>query len=327
MSCTHTAIKYTLELPNASYGAKRAEIGCFSAGFLENAERIRMFIIGCHLSCAKGFLAMAKTAVSLDANTFQFFTRNPRGGRAKQIDRKDVAAFSSYVREHAIVRILAHAPYTLNPASAKQQTRDFALMVLAEDLARMEEIPCRLYNMHPGCAVGQSVDTAIENIAEALNRSLLPMQTTTLLLETMSGKGTEVGGTFEQLAAIIARVRLRDHVGVCLDTCHVWDAGYDIVNNLDGVLEEFDRIIGLDRLCAVHLNDSMNVCGSHKDRHARIGEGMIGFTALTALINHPQLRDLPFYLETPNPALDGYRKEIAALRHARNKGTTSVGDL
>ena len=275
-----------------------------------------MFTIGCHLSSAKGYLHMAKDAVSIDANTFQFFTRNPRGGRAKAIDPKDIAAFAAYAPEHGIERILAHAPYTLNPASDKQQTRDFALMVLAEDLGRMEETPHQLYNMHPGSAVGQPCEVAIAKIADALNQSLLPHQTTTLLLETMAGKGSEIGGTFEELAAIIAQVELESHVGVCLDTCHVWDAGYDIVGDLDGVLEEFDRVIGLDRLHAIHLNDSMNARGSHKDRHARIGEGEIGFKALAAVTTHPKLRDLPFYLETPNPDLAGYAEEIAALRRA-----------
>ena len=275
-----------------------------------------MFTIGCHLSSAKGYLHMAKDAVSIDANTFQFFTRNPRGGRAKAIDPKDIAAFAAYAPEHGIERILAHAPYTLNPASDKQQTRDFALMVLAEDLGRMEETPHQLYNMHPGSAVGQPCEVAIAKIADALNQSLLPHQTTTLLLETMAGKGSEIGGTFEELADIIAQVELESHVGVCLDTCHVWDAGYDIVGDLDGVLEEFDRVIGLDRLHAIHLNDSMNARGSHKDRHARIGEGEIGFKALAAVTNHPKLRDLPFYLETPNPDLAGYAEEIAALRRA-----------
>lgn len=275
-----------------------------------------MFTIGCHLSSAKGYLHMAKDAVSIDANTFQFFTRNPRGGRAKAIDPKDIAAFAAYAPEHGIERILAHAPYTLNPASDKQQTRDFALMVLAEDLGRMEETPHQLYNMHPGSAVGQPCEVAIAKIADALNQSLLPHQTTTLLLETMAGKGSEIGGTFEELAAIIVQMELESHVGVCLDTCHVWDAGYDIVGDLDGVLEEFDRVIGLDRLHAIHLNDSMNARGSHKDRHARIGEGEIGFKALAAVTNHPKLRDLPFYLETPNPDLAGYAEEIAALRRA-----------
>ena len=275
-----------------------------------------MFTIGCHLSSAKGYLHMAKDAVSIDANTFQFFMRNPRGGRAKEIDPSDVAAYTAYAADHGITRILAHAPYTLNPASDKQQTRDFALMVLAEGLGRMEETPHQLYNMHPGSAVGQPCEVAIAKIADALNQSLLPHQTTTLLLETMAGKGSEIGGTFEELAAIIAQVELESHVGVCLDTCHVWDAGYDIVGDLDGVLEEFDRVIGLDRLHAIHLNDSMNARGSHKDRHARIGEGEIGFKALAAVTNHPKLRDLPFYLETPNPTLQGYAEEIAALRRA-----------
>ncbi|WP_080799314.1 deoxyribonuclease IV [Arabiibacter massiliensis] len=275
-----------------------------------------MFTIGCHLSSAKGYLHMAKAAVSIDANTFQFFTRNPRGGRAKAIDPADVAAFAAYAPEHGIERILAHAPYTLNPASDKQQTRDFALMVLAEDLGRMEETPHQLYNMHPGSATGQTHEEAIAKIADALNQSLLPHQTTTLLLETMAGKGSEVGGTFEELAAIIAQVELADHVGVCLDTCHVWDAGYDIVGDLDGVLDEFDRVIGLERLRAIHLNDSLNARGARKDRHARIGEGQIGFEALAAVTNNPRLRDLPFYLETPNPELSGYAEEIAALRAA-----------
>lgn len=275
-----------------------------------------MFTIGCHLSSAKGYLHMAKDAVSIDANTFQFFTRNPRGGRAKAIDPKDIAAFAAYAPEHGIERILAHAPYTLNPASDKQQTRDFALMVLAEDLGRMEETPHQLYNMHPGSAVGQPCEVAIAKIADALNQSLLPHQTTTLLLETMAGKGSEIGGTFEELAAIIAQVDLDGHVGVCLDTCHVWDAGYDIVGDLDGVLDEFDRVIGLDRLHAIHLNDSQNARGSHKDRHARIGEGQIGLEALAAVTNNPRLRDLPFYLETPNPELSGFAEEIALLRSA-----------
>ena len=275
-----------------------------------------MFTIGCHLSSAKGYLHMAKDAVSIDANTFQFFTRNPRGGRAKAIDPKDVAAYAAYAPEHGIERILAHAPYTLNPASDKQQTRDFALMVLAEDLGRMEETPHQLYNMHPGSATGQTHEEAIAKIADALNQSLLPHQTTTLLLETMAGKGREVGGTFEELAAIIAQVDLDGHVGMCLDTCHVWDAGYDIVGDLDGVLDEFDRVIGLDRLHAIHLNDSQNARGSHKDRHARIGEGQIGLEALAAVTNNPRLRDLPFYLETPNPELSGFAEEIALLRSA-----------
>lgn len=272
--------------------------------------------IGCHLSIAKGYRAIAEEAVSLGANTFQFFTRNPRGGKAKAIDPADVASFRAYAAEQGIERILAHAPYTLNPASATEKTRDFARMALAEDLARMENTPGQLYNMHPGSHVGQGVDVGIGLIAAALDEALRSEQTTTLLLETMAGKGSEIGGRFEELAAIIERVGLRDKVGVCLDTCHVWDGGYDIAGDLDGVLEEFDRVIGLDRLRAIHLNDSKNPLGAHKDRHAPIGEGCIGFDALAAVTNHPALRDLPFFLETPQDDLSGWGREIAALRAA-----------
>lgn len=272
--------------------------------------------IGCHLSIAKGYRAIAEEAVSLGANTFQFFTRNPRGGKAKAIDPADVASFRAYAAEQGIERILAHAPYTLNPASATEKTRDFARMALAEDLARMENTPGQLYNMHPGSHVGQGVDAGIELIAAALNEALRSEQTTTLLLETMAGKGSEIGGRFEELAAIIERVGLRDKVGVCLDTCHVWDAGYDIAGDLDGVLREFDEVVGLDRLRAVHLNDSLNPRGARKDRHARIGEGFIGFEALSAVTRHPLLRDLPFYLETPQEEPSGYADEIARLRAA-----------
>ena len=282
-----------------------------------------MLTIGCHLSIAKGYRAIAEEAVSLGANTFQFFTRNPRGGKAKAIDPADVASFLDYAADQGIVRILAHAPYTLNPASATEKTRDFARIALAEDLARMENTPGQLYNMHPGSHVGQGVDTGIAKIADALNAVLVPDQTTTLLLETMAGKGSEVGGTFGELAAIIDRVELDDHVGVCLDTCHVWDAGYDITADLDGVLEAFDRAVGLARLRAVHLNDSMNPCGAHKDRHARIGEGCIGFDALAAVVNHPALRDVPFYLETPQEDVRGYADEIARLRAARDGRSAS----
>ena len=272
--------------------------------------------IGCHLSIAKGYRAIAEEAVSLGANTFQFFTRNPRGGKAKAIDPADVASFRAYAAEQGIERILAHAPYTLNPASATEKTRDFARMALAEDLARMENTPGQLYNMHPGSHVGQGVDVGSDLIAAALDESLRSEQTTTLLLETMAGKGSEIGGRFEELAAIIERVGLRDKVGVCLDTCHVWDAGYDIAGDLDGVLREFDEVVGLDRLKAVHLNDSLNPRGARKDRHARIGEGFIGFEALSAVTRHPLLRDLPFYLETPQEELSGYADEIARLRAA-----------
>ena len=272
--------------------------------------------IGCHLSIAKGYRAIAEEAVSLGANTFQFFTRNPRGGKAKAIDPADVASFRAYAAEQGIERILAHAPYTLNPASATEKTRDFARMALAEDLARMENTPGQLYNMHPGSHVGQGADIGIDLIAAALDEALRSEQTTTLLLETMAGKGSEIGGRFEELAAIIERVGLRDKVGVCLDTCHVWDAGYDIAGDLDGVLREFDEVVGFDRLRAVHLNDSLNPRGARKDRHARIGEGFIGFEALSAVTRHPLLRDLPFYLETPQEELSGYADEIARLRAA-----------
>jgi len=273
------------------------------------------FVIGCHLSIAKGFAAAARDAESIGANTFQFFTRNPRGGKAKALDPRDLEDFARIRSEAGIGCLLAHAPYTLNPASPKPQTSEFALQVLVDDLARMEQImPGQLYNMHPGAHVGQGPDNAIEKIAAALNRALRPEQTTTLLLETMSGKGSEVGRTFEELARILERIELADHVGVCLDTCHVWDGGYDIVGNLENVLEEFDRIVGLCRLKAIHLNDSKNPRGSHKDRHERIGSGHIGFEALRAITRHPVLRSLPFYLETPHDDLSGYADEISHLR-------------
>jgi deoxyribonuclease-4 len=259
---------------------------------------------------------MAKEAVSIDGNTFQFFTRNPRGGKAKDIKPADVAAFHELAAEAGITTFLAHAPYTMNPAAAKPETRQFALEVMADDLMRMENTPGQLYNMHPGCHVGQGVEVGIELIADALNQVLTPSMSTTLLLETMAGKGTEVGKTFEELAAIIERVTLNDKVGVCLDTCHIWDGGYDIVNQLDEVLEDFDRIIGLDRLKAIHLNDSKNPCGARKDRHAAIGEGEIGFKALAAVTQHEKLRDLPFFLETPHDSLDGWAQEIKLLRDA-----------
>ena len=275
-----------------------------------------MLTIGCHLSSAKGYRKMAEEAASINANTFQFFTRNPRGGKAKAIDPADIEAFAELSSQVGIRVFLAHAPYTLNPAASKPETREFALAVLADDLLRMENTPGQLYNMHPGCHVGQGSEAAVEKIADALNQVLRPDQTTTLLLETMAGKGTEVGRTFEELAAIIERVELAEKVGVCLDTCHVWDGGYDIVGNLDGVLEEFDRVIGLDRLHAVHLNDSKNPLGAHKDRHAPIGEGCIGFEALSAVTKHPALRDMPFFLETPHDVLPEWGEEISSLRAA-----------
>lgn len=272
-----------------------------------------MLTVGCHLSSSKGYLAMGKDAVKINANTFQFFTRNPRGGNAKAIVPSDVEAYLAFAAEHKITRILAHAPYTLNACSADENLREFARATMADDLARMEYTPGNCYNFHPGSHVKQGVETGISYIAGMLNAILKPEQTTTVLLETMAGKGSEVGRSFEELREILDRVTLSDHMGICLDTCHVWDGGYDIVNHLDEVLTEFDRIIGLSRLKAIHLNDSLNPLGAHKDRHARIGEGHIGKEALIRIINHPALRNLPFYLETPNE-LDGYAAEIALLR-------------
>ena len=272
-----------------------------------------MLTVGCHLSSSKGYLAMGKDAVKINANTFQFFTRNPRGGNAKAIVPSDVEAYLAFAAEHNITRILAHAPYTLNACSADEHLREFARATMADDLARMEYTPGNCYNFHPGSHVKQGVEIGITYISDMLNAILKPDQTTTVLLETMAGKGSEIGRSFEELREILDRVTLSDHMGVCLDTCHVWDGGYDIVNHLDEVLTEFDRVIGLSRLKAIHLNDSLNPLGAHKDRHARIGEGYIGKEALIRIINHPALRKLPFYLETPNE-LDGYAAEIALLR-------------
>ena len=259
-----------------------------------------MLTVGCHLSSSKGYLAMGKDAVKINANTFQFFTRNPRGGNAKAIVPSDVEAYLAFAAEHNITRILAHAPYTLNACSADEHLREFARATMADDLARMEYTPGNCYNFHPGSHVKQGVEIGITYISDMLNAILKPDQTTTVLLETMAGKGSEIGRSFEELREILDRVTLSDHMGVCLDTCHVWDGGYDIVNHLDEVLAEFDRVIGLSRLKAIHLNDSLNPLGAHKDRHARIGEGYIGKEALIRIINHPALRKLPFYLETPN---------------------------
>ena len=273
-----------------------------------------MLKIGCHLSSSKGYLAMGKEAVKIGANTFQFFTRNPRGSKAKEIDEKDVAEFRRFAEENGIRVILAHAPYTLNACSKDVHTREFALQTMEDDLRRMEYVPGNYYNFHPGSHTGQGAEEGIRQIAELLNAILKPEQTTTVLLETMAGKGTEVGRSFEELRGILDRVELSDHMGVCLDTCHVYDAGYDIVGNLEGVLEEFDRVIGLDRLKAVHINDSKNPFASHKDRHEKIGEGSLGLEAFAKIVNHPALRELPFYLETPND-LEGYAKEIQILRN------------
>lgn len=271
--------------------------------------------IGCHLSSSKGFAAMGRQALELGADTFQFFTRNPRGSRAKDLDVADAAALTALLKAHHFAPLIAHAPYTLNLCGAQEENRTFAAETMADDLSRLEHLPGQLYNFHPGSHVGQGTDRGVELIAQGLNRLLRPDQSTTVLLETMSGKGSEVGGSFTQLRAIVDRVELGDRLGVCLDTCHVWDAGYDIAGNLDGVLEEFDRVIGLDRLRAIHLNDSKNPLGSHKDRHACIGEGCIGLEALVRVIRHPALKDLPFCLETPND-LAGYAREIALLRQA-----------
>ena len=272
-----------------------------------------MLHIGCHLSAAKGYYAMGKTALSIGADTFQFFTRNPRGSRAKPLDPEDARKLNELAAENHFAVLLAHAPYTINPCSASEETRACALEAMQDDLLRLEATPHSLYNFHPGSHVGQGVDAGIDLIAGTLNQILRPEQTTTVLLETMAGKGSEVGSRFEELREILGRVELEGHMGVCLDTCHVFDAGYDIVNNLDGVLADFDRTIGLHRLKAVHINDSVFGLSSHKDRHAKIGEGKIGLEAFTRIINHPALRSLPFYLETPNE-LPGYKAEIELLR-------------
>lgn len=277
-----------------------------------------MFKIGNHLSSSKGYEAMGKMAVKLGANTFAFFSRNPRGGKAKEIDPADVAAFLKFAEEQNLQKLVAHAPYTLNPCSADPGLREFAKNTFADDLKRMEYTPGNYYNFHPGSHVKQGVEVGIGYIADMLNEVLTSQQSTTVLLETMSGKGSEVGRNFEELRAILDRIELNEKMGVCLDTCHVWDGGYDIVQNLDGVLEEFDRVIGLERLKAIHLNDSLNDKGSHKDRHAKIGEGKIGLEALVRVINHPMLRELPFILETPNDDA-GYAAEIAMLKLERNE--------
>lgn len=278
-----------------------------------NAEMRIDMLIGNHLSASKGYAAMGKAALALDANTFAFFTRNLRGGKAKEIDEKDVEKFLNFAKEHEFGKIVAHAPYTMNLCAAKEDVRSFSKEMLLDDLKRMEYTPYNYYNFHPGSHVGQGAEKGIALIAEALNEALKPEQTTTVLLETMAGKGTEVGRTFEELREILDRVELNDKMGVCLDTCHVWDGGYDIVNDLDGVLNEFDRVIGLDRLKAVHFNDSMNDCGSHKDRHAKIGEGKIGAEAMRRVALHPLLEGRPFILETPNDD-EGYRREIQMVR-------------
>jgi len=274
-----------------------------------------MLYLGCHLSSSAGFMAMGETALKLKANTFQFFLRNPRGGAAKDINPNDVKEFLNLAREHQFGKILAHAPYTLNPCSKDENTRDFARQVFADDLRRMENIPGNLYNFHPGSHVGQGTEVAIEQIVEILDEVMPEAKHTTILLETMSGKGSEVGSTFEELAEIIAKAKINqpEKLGVCLDTCHVYSAGYDIINKLDEVLEHFDKVIGLNRLHAIHLNDSMTEFNSHKDRHEKIGEGSLGLEGIIRFINHPALKGIPINLETPNEN-SGYAEEIKILR-------------
>ena len=278
-----------------------------------------MFYIGCHLSCSKGFTAMERDAERIGATTFQFFTRNPRGSSVKALDLEDIREFLKRKEEKGLGTLVAHAPYTLNACSADEKVREFARNTMADDLARLEHTPGNVYNFHPGSHVKQGVEVGIRLIAETLNAILKPEQSTIVLLETMAGKGSEVGSRFEELREILDRVELSEKMGVCLDTCHVWDGGYDIAGDLDGVLTEFDRIVGLSRLKAVHLNDSMNPLGARKDRHARIGEGHIGLDALVRVVNHPALRELPFCLETPND-LEGYKREIGLLRSLRTEG-------
>ncbi|MGL5647226.1 MAG: deoxyribonuclease IV [Clostridium sp.] len=273
-----------------------------------------MLNIGCHLSTTNGFEHMGKEAISIGANTFQFFTRNPRGGKAKAIVQADVDGLLKIMKENNFSQILAHAPYTLNACSGTESTREFAIQTMRDDLERMEYLPGNLYNFHPGSHVKQGVEVGINYIVNMLNEVIKEDQNTTVLLETMAGKGTEIGRNFEEIAEIISRVNLKDKMGVCLDTCHIHDGGYDIVNDLDGVLDQFDKIIGLDRLKAIHLNDSKNIVNSHKDRHEKIGEGEIGLEAIEKIINNKRLKGIPFFLETPNE-LDGYKKEIELLRN------------
>lgn len=270
-----------------------------------------MLYIGCHLSASKGYAEMGRQAKKIGANTFAFFTRNPRGSSAKAINPADIAKYLEISRDFG--KLVAHAPYTLNPCAADQKIRDFARFAMSDDLKRMENIPNNYYNFHPGSHVKQGADVGIEMISQLLNDVLTQEQSTIVLLETMSGKGSEVGKSFEELRAIIDRIQLKNKIGVCLDTCHIWDGGYDIVNNLDGVFEDFNRIIGLENLKAIHLNDSLNPCGAHKDRHAKIGEGHIGAEALVKFINRPEVKGLPVILETPND-MEGYAREIKFLR-------------
>lgn len=275
-----------------------------------------MFKIGCHLSASKGYMHMAKEILSIGGNTFQFFTRNPRGGTAKELDLEDINKFNEFSKENGIDVILAHAPYTINVCSDKEETRRFGIETMKDDLMRLDYINKSYYNFHPGSHVGQGVEVGIKYIIDALNEILREDQKTIVLLETMAGKGSEIGRSFEEIKQIIDGVKFNSKLGVCLDTCHVYDAGYDILQNLDSVLDEFDKIIGLDRLKAIHINDTKNPYESHKDRHEKIGEGYLGNNAFENIINNSRTRDLPFYLETPNE-LDGYEKEIAYLKSVR----------
>ncbi len=280
-----------------------------------------MLHIGCHLSVAGGYAAMAKDALSIEADTFAFFTRNPRGGKAKPLEKNDVREFLDILDEHRFAKLVAHAPYTLNPCSKDERVREFAMTAMREDLERMEATPFNFYNFHPGSHVGQGIEAGIHMIAGQLNQLLTKDQTTVVLLETMSGKGSEVGGRFEEIAEIIRLVDRKDRIGVCMDSCHVSDAGYDIIHDLDGVLQEFDALVGLEYLHAFHINDSKNPPGSRKDRHARIGEGTLGMETFAALVTHPYLKDLPFILETPQEDLEGYHKEIKLLRELAEAGS------
>lgn len=275
-----------------------------------------MLKIGCHLSSSGGYLAMGKEAKRIGANTFQFFTRNPRGGAAKPLDLEDIKAFEEYRKENGIVSVLAHAPYTMNACAKDEGLREFAKNTMIDDIMRLENVSGAMYNFHPGSHVGQGAEVGIEYISAMLNEVIKKEQKTLILLETMAGKGSEVGRSFEEIKAIIDKVDLNEKLGVCLDTCHVYDAGYDVVNDLDNVLNEFDRVIGLEKLKAIHLNDSKNPFESHKDRHEKIGDGFLGVEAITRIINHEKLKDLPFFLETPNE-IDGYEREIALLKTLR----------
>jgi deoxyribonuclease-4 len=276
---------------------------------------VKMLIIGCHLSVSKGYAAMGEQAVSIGANTFQFFIRNPRGGNAKVPDKQDVEKLQKMIDDRKIICILAHAPYTMNLCSPGEETREYSQQMMQSDLTTMELLPGQMYNFHPGSRVGQSVEAAISQISDALNKTLTDDMHTKVLLETMAGKGSEIGGSFSELREIIDQTDMKKHLGICLDTCHIFDGGYDIVDSIDKVLTEFDKVIGLEKLCAVHLNDSKNILGSRKDRHEKLGKGNIGWKTFVSIINDNRLKGIPFYLETPNE-IEGYRDEINMLKAA-----------